>query len=252
MASRTASVFGRLLLLVGGFVLLVLAILYAWMPKPQADRVEPALDVVGVNTGASFSWILRTKSGAALIDVGLEPEAEAIVTELQKQGVSVDEVHTILVTHGHRDHWGGAGRFPKARIYVGEADIPLVRGERAPEATLPRLFEQMAGTPPKLGELLPLKGGETLDVDGVPIQVVHVPGHTPGSLMFLRDTLLFTGDSLFARGDDVVAPPPFVSDDVEENLRSLRALQTLPFTTIADGHTGSAADARQKLQRLLE
>lgn len=252
MASRKVSILGRLLLLIGGFVVLVLGIVYAWMPKPQADRVEPALDVVGINTGASFAWILRTKNGAALIDAGLELDAATIIAELQKQGLSAQDVHTILVTHGHRDHFGGVESFPKARIYVGEADIPLVRNERAPEAAVPRLFARMAGDPPKVGELLPLKGGETLEVDGVPIRVFHVSGHTPGSMMFLRDTLLFTGDSLFARGDEVAAPPPFISDDADENLRSLRTLQGVPFTTIADGHTGVAGDARQKLRRLLE
>lgn len=252
MASRVAPVLGRILLVVLGVVLLAAAWAFTRMPRPASDRVEAALDVVGVSSGGSFAWVVRTRSGAALIDAGLDPEAEAILAELKAQGLTADQVHTVLITHGHRDHWGGASKFPRAKVYVGPGDAALVRGEQRPKSLAAPVLERVLSPGPTPAGLEELKGGETLEVDGMSFRVVHVPGHTPGSVMYLRDGLLFTGDSLLGKDGQVVPPPSALSDDPAENVRSLRKLLALPFTTIADGHTGAHADARQRLAALLE
>lgn len=252
MASRAGAAIARVLLMVLGVLVLGAAWLYARAPKPQSSRVEAALDVVGVSSGGSFAWIVRTEHGAVLIDAGLDGQAEVIVAELQKQGLSPDDVHDILLTHGHPDHWGGAARFEKAKVHVGAADAALVRGEREVKSAVGSLLKRLWKSPPPPTHLVELKGDETLDLDGARFRVIPVPGHTPGSVMYLRNGLLFTGDSLLGRGDAVQPSPAVLSEDSEQNRQSLRALLALPFTAIADGHTGVTADARQKLARLFE
>lgn len=243
---------GRVLLILVGLALLAGAFVWSRFPKPAADRVEAALDVVGVETGGSYAWILKTPNGAALIDAGLDPDAQAILGELRDQGLTADQVHTILLTHGHQDHWGGASKFPNAKVYVSTADLPLARGEVAPSDTLRQLFKKVAGDAEPPQELVELKEEGPLALDGTELQVFLVPGHTPGSAAFLYQDLLFVGDAASSKGGEVTTVPGFMSHDPDENLRSLQKLKDLPFTRMADGHAGVTADARSKLRRLLE
>lgn len=235
-----------------GVLLLGAAFLYTRMPKPQADRVEADLDVVGVHSKGSFAWIVRTQAGALLIDAGHDPEATAILEELRRQNLGPEQVHTILLTHGHGDHVGGATKFPNARILVGPGESKLVRGEEGAKSAAAPVLEKLHPKVPRPTQVDELQGSETLDLDGAKVRVIHVPGHTAGSVMFLYDDLLFTGDSLLGKGAEVIGAPGPLSDDPEQSQKSLRQLMALPFTRIADGHSGVHADARQKLARLLE
>jgi glyoxylase-like metal-dependent hydrolase (beta-lactamase superfamily II) len=63
--------------------------------------------------------------------------------------------------------------------------------------------------------------------------------------------VLFTGDSLMRKKDGVTIVPSFFSEDAGRNRASLRALESLTFDTIADGHAGVASGAREKLARFL-
>lgn len=247
MATTGPSRFVRLLLVLLGAVLLGVGMLFLSMPKPQGPRVEATTKIVGVLSPRMYAWIIRTEHGAALIDTGLDPTGKAIFEELKKQGVGVDQVHSVFLTHGHPDHTAGAIAFSKAKVYVGRRDVALMRGTEKP-VKLPGLFAMLGGMPAVPGELLPLEGGETIDADGTAVKVIAAPGHTDGSMMFLVGEVLFTGDSLGGDHDSVDTAPSYFQKDAEENRRSLKMLVDVPFTLIADGHTGATANAREKLK----
>jgi glyoxylase-like metal-dependent hydrolase (beta-lactamase superfamily II) len=213
--------------------------------------VEAALPVVGVYDGVSFAWILRTEHGAALIDAGMDTGADAVVEELKRQGLGPEDVHTLLLTHGHGDHVGGARVFFKAKVYAGPGEGALVRGERRSNRSMSRLLSGIRPPPPSPSEVTELTDGQTLEVDGQSLRVIHLPGHTEGSAAYLWRDVLFTGDALLRDGDGVGLPPAFLSEDAEQARASLSKLVKEPFTLLADGHTGVTADARQKLERLL-
>ncbi len=241
----------RALLILLGLLALAAAVAWARFPRPSVDRVEVLPGIVGVSTGGSMAWIVRTPNGAALVDAGLDPKAEVLLEELGRMGLGADDVHTLLITHAHFDHWGGAARFPKARIVVGQGDGPLIRGETRPSrfmvSTVARLLQRTHGLP----NAEELAGDGELDVDGLTFRAVHVPGHTPGSVVFLHGPLLFTGDSAIgAEGGRGFGPPPaFLSEDAVQNKVALKRLLelNLPFTLAADGHTGVVVDAKAKL-----
>ena len=216
-------------------------------------RLQPASGVVGVGSGGSYVWILRTAHGAALVDAGFDASARAVLDELRAQGLTADDVHTILVTHGHIDHWAGALKFPRAQVYAGAGDVPLIRREQECRSWLSRTLIAWFGPKvPPPPHLVGLERDARLDVDGEPIDAVLIPGHTPGSAAYLFRGMLFTGDSLFRRGDHGVnGANPLFTDDPALSRRSLEKLLALPFTRVADGHSGVADDARAKLEAFL-
>ena len=121
---------------------------------------------------------------AAVIDPGDEPEL--IQEALEKEGV---EVRYLLLTHGHYDHTTAVPAlhrvYPQADIYIHQADA---------NGAGSTLF-------PLAGEVDDLKlydEGDVIRLGDHEIQVLHTPGHTPGSVTLKVEDVLFTGDTLFA------------------------------------------------------
>ena len=121
---------------------------------------------------------------AAVIDPGDEPEL--IQEALEKEGV---EVRYLLLTHGHYDHTTAVPAlhrvYPQADIYIHQADA---------NGAGSTLF-------PLTGEVDDLKlydEGDVIRLGDHEIQVLHTPGHSPGSVPLKVEDVLFTGDTLFA------------------------------------------------------
>jgi glyoxylase-like metal-dependent hydrolase (beta-lactamase superfamily II) len=84
----------------------------------------------------------------------------------------------------------------------------------------------------------PLSGGQTLELAGLEIKVLHTPGHSPGSVSFLIDDALFDGDLVF-RGS--IGRTDFPGGDFEALMNSVRehVFVLEPETRIYPGHMGS-------------
>lgn len=120
------------------------------------------------------------KTRCIVIDPGYEgAEISRFLTE---KGLSLE---AILLTHGHFDHVGAV------RDLVALTDCAVYLH---PEDTA--MPPQMTAGP--LYYTHPLAWGQTLSLLGMQIGVLHTPGHTPGSVCFAIEDLLFTGDTLFA------------------------------------------------------
>lgn len=237
-----------LVTLVGGVVYVASS-----MPASQGERVLIRDDLVGVDTGGSYAWIVRTASGAALVDTGIDPEATAILAELERAGLTSADVHTVLLTHAHGDHTGGLPKFPGARLVHGPGEGPLLRGEVTPKATLPWVMSSLMGGPATLPDtIVETKDGATLRVDGEPVHVLHTPGHTSGSTSFVWGDVLFSGDALVGGGTGVQLLPAFINEDLVQNRKSVRAYGAFDFDWMADGHVGATSDAGQKVGDFLE
>ena len=137
--------------------------------------------------------------------LGDEKSHEAIVID---PGDNVSRIHDrltelglqlkqIIVTHAHIDHVGGAlklKRLTGAPIYLNENDLPLLKMMDTQAAWLGMRPPEIA--PPDAN----LANGEVVGLTQYPAQVLHTPGHTPGSicLYFAPLKLLVAGDTLFA------------------------------------------------------
>jgi glyoxylase-like metal-dependent hydrolase (beta-lactamase superfamily II) len=89
----------------------------------------------------------------------------------------------LVLTHGHGDHTAAVGQFEK--VYMSSKDFDLIKPNTA--------FEDFKDT-----GINDLKGGEIFDLGGCKLEVVPLPGHTPGSVVLLdrERQLLFAGDAM--------------------------------------------------------
>ena len=126
----------------------------------------------------------ETAKKLAVIDPGDEPET--IQEALEETGA---EVQYILLTHGHYDHTTAVPAlhrvYPGAKIYIHKADAKGAGSRLYP------LAGQVDG-------LLYYDEGDTLPLGELTIEVMHTPGHSPGSVVLKVADTLFTGDTLFA------------------------------------------------------
>ena len=118
------------------------------------------------------------REDCVLIDPGYMPEE--ILKIVRQRG---KQVSAILLTHGHFDHVGGVAEIAQ------KTGCPVYL--RPEEKTLP---ERMTAGPLYSTDSYP----DTITVAGLAFQVLHTPGHTPGSVCLICGGAIFTGDTLFA------------------------------------------------------
>ncbi len=101
-----------------------------------------------------------------------------------------------LATHYHPDHVGGdmmGYRISGVRELLALNPVPVhVQQDEAP--WVQRVTEASAG------DLVQHVSGDIVHVGGIPVELIHTPGHTPGSQCFLVDNRLVAGDTLFLEG----------------------------------------------------
>ena len=201
------------------------------------------------------SYLVEEGGLVTIIDAGLPGHWSDLLKELVAIGRSLDDVRAVVLTHGDTDHIGFAERIHRERgvaVYVHELDAARARGE---------VKKPMSGWGPvKLGPLMGFlvytarKGGlripplteavtfteGTLDVPGSP-RVIHVPGHTPGSVAIHVPAVdaIFMGDAFTTRsvltGEAGPQPGPFTLDP-EQAKASLAKLDAIEATWALPGH----------------
>jgi hydroxyacylglutathione hydrolase len=141
---------------------------------------------ISTNSLAQNCWILRDEKNAVIIDPG--DDAENILKAVDKS-----KVLWILLTHSHIDHLGALAEIWKktgGEIAVHSTEAAIVeKGEPNPP-NYPVKFEPVEITKK-------LEDSDVLDFGNLKIEVIHTPGHTPGSCCFRVGDELFSGDMLF-------------------------------------------------------
>ncbi|MDX6438820.1 MAG: hydroxyacylglutathione hydrolase [Gaiellaceae bacterium] len=159
----------------------------------------------------------------ALVDCGSEDSQRDLLAALRQLEIKRERISLVVLTHEHAGHAGGAAAFPEALLVAhslaaaklrhGEEPLTKLRVARAPD--------------------IELSDGGAIRIGGFSFDVLHMPGHTSGSICLYERSraLIVTGDTVLARGTlSVVTQNGSSGEHLEslERLASLRARLLLP------------------------
>ena len=216
-------------------------------------KLAPSLHRIGsdlVNV-----YLVEDSGGVTIVDAGLPGHWDELEPELTAMGCSLDDVRGVILTHGDTDHIGFAERLRRERgvlVLVHELDAARARGEVKKDISWGKIkigpmmrfltYSARHGglkiTP--VSEVATFADGQALDLPGSPV-VIHVPGHTPGSVAFHMPTVdaVFVGDTMTTghvlTGVTGPQPAPFTLD-TEQARASLDRLEGLSAKWVLPGH----------------
>lgn len=214
------------------------------MQEPRVKNAITTIGLAGVN-----AYLVEAHDGFLLVDTGKPEKRRDFVTELERAGCLPGDLRLIVLTHGDYDHAGNAAYLrdkygsPVAMHYadvgrVERADWSL--GLKARPDKFPLLFRAVATfiRPGPFDAFTPdvlLGDGQELGANGLDATVLHLPGHTPGSIGLVTAAGdLFCGDLL----DSMLGRPSleFFIDDMQAAEASLARLRGLGVETVYPGH----------------
>ena len=169
--------------------------------------------------GTNSYLLICQKTGASVI-VDAPGDAEKVLKLLEGTHPKY-----ILMTHNHMDHVDALAALKSA------LNIPLAAHE-----------DDAGGLPVKPEQFL--NDGDTISFGEIQLKVLHTPGHTPGSLCFLTDRYLISGDTIFPGGPGKTWSP----DDFKKIVASLRnKIFILPDETqVYPGHGDATVLKKEK------
>src|SRR5262245_56449760 len=162
-----------------------------WCEAPRANRADDPViqptkifdNVYAIGNTGTVVYVIQTSAGLMMIDaLGANQVESDLLPGFTKLGLDPSQVKTILVAHGHADHFGGSAYFQQkfgAKVYVSATDWTLM--ETPPRGGGPGA-PPPAAPPKRDGEL---RDGESVTLGNVSVRAVAVPGHTPGSMGFI-------------------------------------------------------------------
>lgn len=164
------------------------------MPSPKHQIVV----VTPFAQNCQILWDDDDRRGVVIDPGGDVPQ---ILTRIAALGVTIE---AILLTHGHLDHAGGAAALRDALPALADGTrVPVIGPDRRDAFLLAGIDAQAASLGiADMHDVAPdrwLEEGETLSYAGCRLKVLHVPGHTPGHVVFVEETqrLALVGDTLF-------------------------------------------------------
>lgn len=179
-----------------------------------------------VGTNCYIFWDENTKC-CAVVDPG--DHGERIAQAIGDLGL---EPVAVLLTHSHFDHILGIpglrSVWPELPVYCHPADID--------ERKTVTLFGSTFPTVSSFGNITPYVEDDKVEIGGIAVEVIHTPGHTPGSVTLKAEDVLFTGDTLFRSS---IGRTDLEGGDFGTLMRSLKKLSALDGDwRVLPGHEG--------------
>jgi glyoxylase-like metal-dependent hydrolase (beta-lactamase superfamily II) len=161
--------------------------------------------------------VASDEGNAALIDA--PDDAEYILEQLDVFNLTLK---MILLTHGHFDHIGAAADLQDetgCEVYAHTDDLYMVRDGEASKGGFPGI-----GNIRGVEKVTPITEDTVIKLDEIEFDVLHTPGHTPGSVCYISGNAMFSGDTLFARSIGRTDMPGGDMDKMEQSLEKIKDL----------------------------
>jgi len=192
----------------------------------------------------------------SLVDPGLTGKGKYKLESIQKMGIDLSQIKRVILTHTHFDHIGCLAEIRKEIpgmalwVHLKEAE-PLERGDERTVYGMDMfrsLCHMQYGFKPgafKFAVDRKLEDGETLEVGGMAWDVLHIPGHSMGSVALYHrpKKVLIPGDVVYA--DHAIGRYDLHGANPKELRKSLLRLAELEIDVLLPGHN----DVVQKLPK---
>ncbi|MDD1665275.1 MAG: MBL fold metallo-hydrolase [Methanomicrobiales archaeon] len=180
----------------------------------------------------SVNSFMAVDRGICLVDAGVSGSEGPILAMVGETGRNPSEVSTLVLTHSHPDHIGGAraiqgvteclvAAHPAERAWIEDTSL------QARKRPIPG-FSTLVEGPVRVDQLL--VDGDRIGIGGGrSLTVIHTPGHSPGSIsLFLEDEgVLISGDAVPVKGAIPVYDDPIASIRSIEKLEGLMGVKIL-------------------------
>ena len=173
------------------------------------------------------AYLFKTSQGFVMVDAGVGEEN--FKAQMEKLEIKPEQVTTILLTHTDTDHTGAMGLFKNAKVYMHKDEAQMVNGKNGK-----MFFLRMHW---KYSPYTLLNDRDTLIIGRLRVQIIHTPGHTPGSSCYLfNHEYLATGDNVMYKNGKFVHFTGIFNMDTpaqEEALKKIPELYTTPVILMA-------------------
>jgi hydroxyacylglutathione hydrolase len=217
-------------------------------------EIAPGIHRIDGVRGAN-AYLVIGEDEMAVIDTGMPGNAKRIAAYIERLGQRLHDVKLIILTHADLDHSGSAAELRKltgARLAIHEGDAEILRGEegfktiKGPLGFLVKLAMRLMPFRPAEPDIV-LSGDSRIKG----FRIVHVPGHTDGSICVYRPgKVIFVGDALRSDSSGNPKPPSRISSlDYAKARTSMAAISALDFDILLPGHgTPVVGNASQKVK----
>ncbi len=212
-----------------------------------------AQEIKTIDLGMVNCYLVKTDRGFILIDTGMANHRAALEKALAEAGCAEGNLQLIILTHGDMDHTGNGaylrGKYKtKTAMHPGDAQMcssGQMRWNRKITSLFHRvffgvMFKLVMGPRLKKNPFetftpdLLLKDGQSLAEYGFDAKVLHVPGHTQGSIVILTaDGRMICGDTFQAREKPSIT---YIVENEAELAASVERLKKLEVKTVYPGH----------------
>lgn len=195
------------------------------------------IDTVLLGSFQVNCYLISTDKSAIVIDPGFN--SSYVEDFLLK---NADKERMILLTHAHFDHIGGALQLKEktgVKIAIGRIDETSLSDENYNLSTLFNAYIK-----PFNADIL-LDDGEITKIGDITLKTIHTPGHTKGSVGYLIENNLFSGDTLFNLS---VGRTDFPGGNTKQLLNSVKKLFALDDNTkVFSGHGATTTIGYEKI-----
>lgn len=194
-----------------------------------------------------------------LIDAGTSRTTDKVLKTLDEFNIAPNSINAMIITHEHYDHGAGAAalleKMPTTMVFASEKTAEILKDPSEFIETTKKHYGEAEGlvSPfPPVKNVQLLEEGDKIDLGGgISLEVVALPGHTPGGigLFETKTKTFFAGDAVCNYNDqhEFYMPPSFPElFDYETYLKSLDKILSYDFEYLCIGHFGTLKQPKAK------